>query len=243
MSQRPLIGVLCCANAVGGEPAQTAVDRYVDAVERSLACDVVLIPTSVAGRDASALLRRLDGVVLTGSPSNVEAHHYGGAATDGPFDAARDGAAFAVVHAAAAARTPIFGICRGLQEINVALGGTLRGDLGETGRDVSHHAPDTALGPALFDWWHEVEIARDGVLGPKLGAERVRVNSVHYQGIARLADGLRVEARAPDGQVEALSAVAAPVFAVQWHPECDPDDPTSRAVFDVFADMVAAARR
>jgi putative glutamine amidotransferase len=146
---------------------------------------------------------------------------------DPPFDPGRDAMMAALVKAVLARGKPLFGICRGLQEINVALGGTLTREV----RD--HHAPDNVGFMEMFDHRHDVALTPGGLLARAHGRMALHVNSVHYQGIARLGDGLAVEAVAPDGMVEAVSARigAAPVLAVQWHPEWTADSDADAATF------------
>jgi putative glutamine amidotransferase len=132
---------------------------------------------------------------------------------------------------------PVFGVCRGFQEINVAFGGTLRRDMAAEGAALAHHAPDDVDFNGMFDHEHRVDLTPGGVLATAFGAQAATVNSVHYQGVDRLGEGLLVEARAPDGVVEAFSATvnAAPVLAVQWHPEWRTErNPQSQAFFQLF---------
>jgi putative glutamine amidotransferase len=233
-----IVGILCCTNNVFGEPAQTVVERYVRAVMSHLDADVVLIPTLLEQSRIVSLLARLDGVVLTGSPSNVDGALYNAPESEGPFDHERDRAALDTVAFAKGANLPVLGICRGLEEINVAFGGTLRSGLARAGREISHHAPPSAAGLAQFDWMHDVEIGEGGLLHQALGRRSARVNSVHYQGIEHLSDALRIEAQASDGIIEAISARNHPIFAVQWHPELNAEDSVSRAVFSIFDGLI-----
>ncbi|MFW2851926.1 gamma-glutamyl-gamma-aminobutyrate hydrolase family protein [Sphingomonas sp. TX0543] len=221
---RPVLGIICCTRAVGHDEAQVAMNRYVTAAMAYADCAALLVPSLPMLMEAGEIVPRLDGLLLTGSPSNVSPARYGerdAADADGPFDTARDEMTAAMVQACLAAGKPVFGICRGLQELNVIFGGTLRRDMSRADAPLPHHAPDDASWDAMFAHGHEVTLAPGGVLGRALGKERIEVNSVHFQGVARLADGLRVEATAPDGVVEAFSATGhgAPVLAVQWHPE------------------------
>ena len=126
---------------------------------------------------------------------------------------------------------PVFGVCRGLQEINVAFGGTLRRDLGTT--VLPHHSADGVAFDAMFDHEHPVRLTGGGVLAGAFGRDALTVNSVHYQGVDRLGNGLSVEAQAPDGMVEAVSALidGAPVLAVQWHPEWRTDAKPDSQIF------------
>jgi putative glutamine amidotransferase len=171
---------------------------------------------------ADDIVGRLDGVLLTGSPSNIEPVRYGeDDAGEGPFDPDRDRMMRDLVRTVIDAQRPLFGICRGFQDINVALGGTLRRDTATNGELLRHHTPDGTLFDAMFDHRHHVDLVDGGMLASAYGVPSLDVNSVHYQGVGRLADGLSVEARAPDGLIEAFSARpnGAPLLAVQWHPE------------------------
>jgi putative glutamine amidotransferase len=236
---RPVLGIICCTRTVGVEPAQAVMNRYVTAAMRHADCAALLVPALPDLMTADEVIDRLDGVLLTGSPSNLQPSLYDQAdAGDPPFDPGRDAMMAALVKAVLARGLPLFGICRGLQEINVALGGTLTRDAGAA---MPHHAPDDVPFMAMFDHHHDVALTPGGVLA---GAHRrlaLRVNSVHYQGVARLGAGLSVEAVAPDGMVEAVSARigAAPVLAVQWHPEWlassdAPDAADSAAYFQIL---------
>jgi putative glutamine amidotransferase len=132
---------------------------------------------------------------------------------------------------------PVLGVCRGFQEVNVAFGGSLRRDTSRSPDLIAHHAPAGSDLETLFAHQHEVGLTPGGVLARNLGRDRLRVNSVHFQGVGRLGDGLEAEARAPDGLVEAVSARVngAPVLAVQWHPEWDTArNPDSQAFFHLL---------
>ncbi len=222
MSMRPVLGIIACNRMVGTELAQAVMNRYATAAMRYADCAALIIPSLPDYMRAAEIVGRLDGVLLTGTPSNVAPALYGDAATgEGPFDRDRDHMMIELVEAVIAAKRPLFGICRGFQEINVALGGTLRRDTSESTALLSHHAPDDTDFDGLFDHHHSIELVRGGLLASAYGTPALEVNSVHYQGIGQLADGLSVEARAPDGLVEAYSARpnGAPLLAVQWHPE------------------------
>ena len=234
MAARPVLGVICCQRTVGSEPAQAVMERYVRAAMRYADVAALLIPSLPDLMSAAEVAPRLDGVLLTGTPSNVAPHRYGRAHGDGPFDEGRDEIALAMVNEMIDAAKPVFGICRGFQEINVALGGTLRGDTSTSEELIRHHAPDGVGFDAMFDHRHPVSLAAGGMLASAYGKPALDVNSVHYQGVARLADGLSVEALAPDGLVEAYSARpnGAPLLAVQWHPEWGTEnDPDSQTYF------------
>lgn len=226
MSSRPVLGIIACNRTVGTEIAQAVMNRYAIAAMRHADCAALIIPSLPEFMRADEIVGRLDGVLLTGTPSNVEPARYGDEREgEGPFDPERDRMMLDLVDAVIAAQRPLFGICRGFQEINVALGGTLRRDTSASEALLAHHAPDGAAFDAMFDHHHKVDLVAGGLLAAAYDAPSLDVNSVHYQGIGELADGLAVEARAPDGLVEAYSARpnGAPLLAVQWHPEWGTD--------------------
>jgi putative glutamine amidotransferase len=221
MTTRPVLGVIACNRQVGTEPAQAVMERYIRAAMTYADVAALIIPSLPDLMTAAEVAPRLDGILLTGSPSNVATTRYGDDGGDGPFDEGRDEIALSMVERMIDAQKPVFGICRGFQEINVALGGTLRRDASANDDLIRHHAPDDVSFDAMFDHRHPVELESGGWLASAYGKPALDVNSVHYQGIGRLADGLSIEARAPDGLIEAYSARpnGAPLLAVQWHPE------------------------
>lgn len=234
MAQRPVIGITACNRTVGSEIAQAVMNRYVRAAMEYADVAALLIPALPDLMDAGEVVGRLDAIMLTGSPSNVEPARYGDCDGDGPFDAGRDAIALGAVERMIELGKPVFGMCRGFQEINVALGGTLRRDTSSSHDLLRHHSPEAEDLAVMFDHHHPVELTPDGLLAREIGKTSLVVNSVHYQGIGRLADGLAVEARAPDGLVEAYSArpQGAPLLAVQWHPEWETArNPESQAFF------------
>lgn len=238
MAARPVLGIIACNRTVGTEVAQTVINRYATAAMRHADCAALIIPSLPDLMHADEVVGRLDGVLLTGTPSNVEPARYGDAAEgEGPFDPHRDRMMLELVEAVIAAQRPLFGICRGFQEINVALGGTLRRDTSASVELLHHHAPDDVPFDAMFDHRHRVDLVEGGLLASAYGTSSLDVNSVHFQGIGELAGGLAVEARAPDGLVEAYSARpnGAPLLAVQWHPEWRTDgDADSQTYFHLL---------
>jgi len=218
---RPVLGVIACNRMVGSEVAQAVMNRYIRAAMTYADVAALIIPSLPDLMTAAEVAPRIDGILLTGSPSNVATRLYGDEGGDGPFDDGRDEIAMSMVGRMIDARKPVFGICRGFQEINVALGGTLRRDTSANDTLIRHHAPDDVDFDAMFDHRHPVELADGGMLSTAYAKGALDVNSVHFQGIGTLADGLTVEARAPDGLIEAYSARpnGAPLLAVQWHPE------------------------
>lgn len=225
-SAKPVIGVISCNRTVDDEPAYTVKSRYVDAVWRHADAVPLICPSIADASDAESMVARLDAILLTGSSSNIEPSRYGAASGRAPFDPGRDGMAAALIAAAMTAGKPVFGICRGLQEINVALGGTLKDQRDAPGADLQHHAPDDADLEAMFGHGHVVTALADTPMARIAGAAALAVNSVHYQSIDGLGQGLMVNARAADGVVEAVSSLpgAAPILAVQWHPEWRPEE-------------------
>lgn len=235
---RPLVLVSACQRHRDGHAGFWVDRKYLDAVR--LAGAEPWIVADAASEDVPALLDRADGVLLTGSPSNVEPHHYGEAAADPaqPWDPLRDTWTLPLVRDAVAHGVPLFGICRGLQEINVALGGSLQQALAPQPGGTVHYSGDSDL-ERVYAPAHRVDVMPGGLLQRLLGQASFDVNSIHTQGIARLAPSLRTEARAPDGLVEAVSAAASPGFAlaVQWHPEWQAaGNPTSRRLLQAFGE-------
>jgi len=237
MSARPVLGVIACNRFVGTEPAQAVMERYIRAAMTYADVAALIVPSLPDLMTAAEVAPRLDGILLTGSPSNVATSRYGDEGGEGPFDEGRDEIALSMVNRMIDLKKPVFGICRGFQEINVALGGTLRRDTSASEDLIRHHAPDGASFDAMFDHRHPVELSDGGILASAYAKPALDVNSVHYQGIGKLADGLTVEARAPDGLVEAYSARpnGAPLLAVQWHPEWGTEnDPDSQTYFHLL---------
>lgn len=240
---RPLVLVSACLRSRDGHPGFWIDRKYLDAVRMAGA-----EPWIVAGaspQEVPAMLDRADGVLLTGSPSNVEPHQYGDALLDPAqsFDPLRDAWVLPLVREAAARGIPLFGICRGLQEVNVALGGSLHQVLPQAG--VMHHTEDDDI-EYVYTAAHRVDVVRGGLLEQVLGCrESFDVNSIHVQGIARLAPGLCAEAYAPDGVVEACSGNPSSGFllAVQWHPEWRAaENDVSRRLLQAFGEACQRRR-
>jgi putative glutamine amidotransferase len=236
---KPVIGVLCC-NEIADRPIQAVASRFIEPLSRISGATVLLVPALVDALDAVCLADRLDGLLLTGSRSNVAAARYGGEADgEDPLDEQRDLVALALAEHMIERGRPVFGICRGLQELNVLFGGTLSRHL------PSHHRGEEGFSfDELFDYGHDVMLSDGGVLATATGARRLAVNSVHRQGIDRLGAGLRIEAiAADDGLVEAFSArpCGGEVLAVQWHPEWGAAHrPDGQAFFRLFGAALAA---
>jgi putative glutamine amidotransferase len=243
----PLVGLPCCTRAVGEHPGQWVGEKYVRAVSEGAAALPVLVPALEEPLEVEEIVARLDGLLLTGSRSNVEPHHYEGpdSVPGTHHDPARDKLTLPLVRAAMAADLPILAICRGIQELNVALGGTLHQRLHELEGRLDHRAPDGDADRRYGHLAHLVTLTPGGWLAGFAGAPTLMVNSLHSQGIDRLAPGLIVEAVAPDGQIEAVRHVEAGfVLGVQWHPEYRVmENAFGRALFAAFGRACRAFRR
>lgn len=237
-AQRPVVLVPACNRRLGGLDFHIAARQYSDAV-RLAGCLPLVVPTA-DGDELEQLLDLADGVFLTGSPSNVDPSHFGEQVHDpsAPLDTARDAWTLPLIPHVLARGVPLFAICRGLQEVNVALGGSLHQAVHEVGGHADHRADRSLpIERRYGDLAHPVAVTPGGLLERIAGCPTFEVNSLHSQSIARLADGLRVEARAPDGVIEAVSMPDAHGFAlaVQWHPEWNAaSSPVSMKLLDAF---------
>lgn len=234
MKRRPVAAVLSCARSIDGMLTQSVSERFLHPIREISGLSVVVIPSLGDMMEARELADRFDALLLTGSSSNVSPTRYGSSERQvNPADPCRDATALAMASAMIDAGRTVFGICRGLQEINVLYGGTLHGDLGRAGMAAGMHHPEVSLyGEALATNVHPVHLAHGA-----FGSQRtVDVVSAHHQGIDALGAGLRVEATAPDGLVEAVSDFGtAAVLGVQWHPEWNcATCGTSRSFFEMF---------
>jgi putative glutamine amidotransferase len=238
-AHRPVLGVICCNRSIDGQAGQAVMTRYLNSALRYAEAAGLLIPAMPGLFHAREVAPRIDGLLLTGTPSNLDPKRYGALADDapGPFDPDRDEMTSELIAAMLDLGKPVFGICRGFQELNVAFGGTLRRDMAEHPDLLRHHAPDGVSFEEMFDHIHPVRLEEDGILKRAYGRDALDIVSVHYQGVDALGAGLRVEARAPDGVIEAVSANVngAPVLAVQWHPEWKAsENPQSQLFFQLL---------
>ncbi len=241
----PLIGVPADIREIDDKPFHAVGDKYLRAIQLASAGLPLVVPAFGDLHDLPALVQRLDGLLLTGSPSNVHPEHYGvePTAKAEPYDPERDDTTLPLIREALAQGLPLFAVCRGLQELNVALGGSLHARVHELPerddhRRPQHDDPDVQYGPR-----HAVALTPGGALAALAGAPEIMVNSLHWQAIDRLAEGLSVEAVAPDGTIEAVRVTGARVFAlgVQWHPEYRVlDNPFSTSLFRAFGDAARA---
>ena len=245
-ARRPLIGIPADRRLLGPQAYHLAGEKYVTAVLDAAGAIPVIIPALGRELNADGLLESLHGLMFMGSPSNVEPHHYRGepSAEGTLHDPHRDATTLPLIPRAVAAGVPVLGICRGFQEMNVAYGGSLWQHLEEVPGHLDHReVPEQPL-EQQYAAAHAVSLTPGGLLHRLSGgAAQVQVNSLHGQGVRELGQGLAVEARAPDGVVEAFRVIDAPGFAlaVQWHPEWRPlDNPLSRALFQEFGDACRA---
>ena len=237
----PLIGLPACVRDIGIHPFHVVGDKYMRAVVDAAGGLPVSLPALGGSLDQSAVIERCDGLLFTGSPSNVEPANYEGPpSADGTLhDPERDATTLPLIRNAIDAGVPIFCICRGFQELNVALGGSLHQEVHDLPGRIDHRSDDNQPRDVQYGPAHDVTLATGGLLASLWPAPEVTVNSLHAQGIDRLAPRLLVEATAPDGQIEAVRVSDAPAFAlgVQWHPEWKvTEDPFSMAIFGAFGE-------
>jgi putative glutamine amidotransferase len=242
----PIVLVPACVNRIGAHPYHTAQLKYVAAVADGARCTPLIVPALGAATDFEALLALADGVMLTGSPSNIDAALYGEAVLDPslPLDAARDATTLPLIRAAIKRGIPLLAICRGFQEVNVALGGSLHQAVHAVAGMADHRERKDDTLDQQYAPSHRVLLDPGGHMAQILnGAAEILVNSLHGQGINQLAPGLAVEAHADDGLVEAYRVADAKGFtlAVQWHPEWRfSDNPDSVKLFRAFGDACRA---
>lgn len=245
MTSQPLVAVSTDVRVFENYTWHAAPQQYLEAAVSAAGVLPMLVPSFGDRLDLDTLLERVDGVVVTGSKSNVHPSLYGAEATEanGPYDPARDATTLPLIRRAIERGVPLLAICRGIQELNVALGGTLATEIQDLPGRIDHRAPVSDVQDERFAIRQNVTIKPGSCLADVFGAGEVKVNSVHRQAIDRLGARLQVEATAEDGTVEAVSVIGARGFAVgvQWHPEywASTDD-ASRRVFRAFGDAARA---
>ena len=236
---RPIVGVPCCRRMRGLHPFQMVGEKYIAALREGSDALPLLIPSFENPLDPNDILDGVAGLLFTGSPSNVEPALYGGASPrEGTLlDTYRDALTLPLLKAAIARGTPVLAICRGFQELNVALGGTLHQQVHEVPGRQDHREDEAADLDTQYGPSHDIAVTPGGLLARITGEKNFRVNSLHSQGIDHLAPGLVAEAVAPDGQIEAVTTSSAHgfVLGVQWHPEWRwSENAQSRAIFAAF---------
>jgi putative glutamine amidotransferase len=253
---KPLVLIACDVKQVGPHAFHCVGEKYIDAVAHGAGVWPLLLPALGAGSDLEslerhfdldALLADVDGVFLPGSVSNLAPTRYGGQPDPTMLqDPQRDALTLSLIERAMALSVPLFAVCRGLQELNVVLGGTLHPRVHEVEGFLDHREDPDAARDDQYRHAHPVALRSGGVLEGLLGCAEIRVNSLHGQGLRDLAPGLVVEGVAPDGLVEAVSCPSHPGFliGVQWHPEWRfRSDPVSVALFRAFGAAAADRHR
>jgi putative glutamine amidotransferase len=236
-ARKPVVLIPACNRMIGAHPFHVAGKKYIDAV-RLAGCLPLIVPF-VHASEVDELLDHADGVLLTGSPSNVHPSHFGEEVYDTtlPLDRDRDAWVLPLVPRALARGIPLFAICRGFQEANVALGGSLYQAVQEIPGQQDHRGITNKTPDDQYGFAHDVIVTPGGALAAIVDQHEFSVNTAHGQGVRELAPGLRVEGRAPDGLVEAFSLPSAAGFnlCVQWHPEWRAaENPISLRLFKAF---------
>jgi putative glutamine amidotransferase len=247
----PLVGLPADTYESHGFLFHSLGDKYVRAVAEVAQCTPLMIPSMIDALQLEPLLDQFDGILMTGAVSNVHPPHYGEAPTADhePYDHARDAITLKLIKAVIERGIPLFCICRGFQELNVVMGGSLETELQRGEGRLDHRAPKSEDTDVRYGPRHAIAVTPGAMLERILGKRQTTINSIHRQGIKKLAPGLLVEATAPDGVIEAVSVKGAKSFAfgAQWHPEYKArDNPDSVKLFAAFGDAVrkhAAATR
>ena len=253
--KRPVVGVIGSAHLAENRfPTQRVGDRNLMAIADVVGALPLMFAGDPALTDIDALLATVDGVLLTGARANVHPTHFGADEHPSyePYDRPRDALALELVRVCVARGVPLFGVCRGFQEMNVAFGGSLHPEIRDLPGRLNHRMPRLPTGEihpdhaVIYGERHEVRLTPGGVFATLLGRETIRVNSLHGQGILEPAARVVVEGVAEDGTIEAIHIADARGFAlgVQWHAEYDPQiNPTNRALFQAFGAAVAERHR
>jgi putative glutamine amidotransferase len=241
----PLVGLPADTYESHGFLFHSLGDKYLRAVAEVSRCTTVMIPSMVDALHLDQLLDHFDGILMTGAVSNVHPPHYGEEPTvdHEPYDHARDAITLKLIRRVIDRAIPLLCICRGFQELNVALGGSLETELQRGHGRLDHRAPQSGDVNVRYAPSHSIAITPGGQLEKMLGKRDTMVNSIHRQGVKRLAPGLFAEATAPDGIIEAVSVKGARAFAfgTQWHPEFRAsENPDSVKLFEAFGDAVRA---
>ena len=241
LPQKPLVGVPASVTEVGDSKVvvHQVGKRYIDTLAHFSHVVPMVIPSLADGTDFPEIVARIDGLFLTGGRANIEPHHYDGP----PFpddeirDPNRDALVLPLIRACVNEGVPIFGTCRGIQELNVALGGSLHYRIHELPGKMDHRMPREGTMEERFAERHGIALTPGGLFATLVGREEANVNSLHGQGVDRLGHGLVVEAVAPDGVIEGISMpdAKALTFGAQWHVEWDvANHKMSRALYEAF---------
>ena len=245
MSIKPIVGIATneIINFNGRQRSHSTGKRYVASVMNFSGVIPILIHACIEKDDLEFLLDKIHGVVLTGGRANVEPHHYDGVEfpEDEPVDPDRDRVVLDIIPKCVDRTMPIFGICRGIQEINVSFGGTLFYRVHQVEGKKDHRMPSSQDAPIeqIFKPRHEIDFTKNGIFQHLVGGKKFVVNSLHGQGIDKLGKGLDVEAYSNDGLIEAISIKGYPSFGVgvQWHAEFHPErqeNLLNKKLFELF---------
>lgn len=249
---KPIVGVIASTHLINDRiPAQIVAEKNMQAIAEVAGCTPIAFAGCPKITDVGALLDAVDGVLLTGGRANVHPTYFGVEPhpSHEPYDLRRDETALEVTRACVARGVPIFGVCRGIQEMAVAFGGILHPEIRDLPGRMNHRAPRTETGDfhpdpeVVFADRHEVRLTPGGQVATLLGRETIRVNSLHGQGIEEYPERILVEGVAEDGTIEAIRIAGAPNFAlgVQWHAEYDPQtNPINQTLFKAFGESCAA---
>jgi len=253
--KRPVVGVIGSAHIVEGKfTAQRVGERPLRAVAETAGALPLIFAGTPEITEIGALLDAVDGILLTGARANVHPSYFGKDEHPAhePYDQNRDALALKLIEACVERGVPLFGICRGLQEINVAFGGSLHPEIRDLPGRMNHRMPRLPNGEihpdleVIFADRHEVRLTPGGVFAKLLGAATIRVNSLHGQGILEPGKRIVIEGIAEDDTIEAIAIAEAPGFAlgVQWHAEYEADrDPVNRTLFEAFGAALVKFRR
>jgi putative glutamine amidotransferase len=239
----PIVAIPADIREIEGALWHATPNQYIKAAILGSGAIPLIVPAWEPGLDMDSVLDRVDGVIVSGSRTNVHPSLYGQVAEekDGPFDPARDATSLPLIRRAIERGIPLFAICRGIQEMNVALGGTLASEIQDQPGVWDHRKPDVPDRDGMYVIRQAVRIKEGSCLADALGPGEIQVNSLHRQAISKTAPGLQVEAVADDGTIEAVSVINARNFAVgvQWHPEywVESDAP-SASLFKAFGQAV-----
>lgn len=242
----PVVGIIGNAYLINDEyPVHAGGRMNSEAVANVADALPLIVPSDPGIVDIEKLKATCDGFLFTGGRPNVHPEEYGEAATEahGDFDRARDGLTLRLIRDCVTSGQPILAICRGFQELNVAMGGSLYPEIRDLPGRMNHRMPPDGTIEEKFALRHDVMVTEGGVFHRIFGATVVRTNTLHGQGIKRAGDRIVVDGRADDGTEEAIYVDGAPGFAlgVQWHPEYKADeDPVSRSLFEAFGSAVRA---
>ncbi|MBE1284904.1 MAG: gamma-glutamyl-gamma-aminobutyrate hydrolase family protein [Rhodobacteraceae bacterium] len=241
---RPKVGIIGNSYLVNDQyPTHAGGTMNSEAIAEVAGCMPLLIPSDPRFLSVEELLETFDGFLFTGGRPNVHPQEYGEAETEahGAFDRARDAIALPLIRACVERGQPFLGICRGFQELNVAMGGTLYPEIRDLPGRMNHRMPPDGTLEEKFALRHVVSLTEGGVFHRLFGSPEVLTNTLHGQGIKQPGSRIVIEGYAGDGTPEAICVKDAPGFtlAVQWHPEWDAaNDPVSRPLFEAFGDAV-----